>query len=57
MNRDHNGNVYSVYTDDEERFDTIIRTIKYARSSGDFELEDQYARLLQEEFGDTKLGS
>ena len=48
---DHTGTKYSISTDEEDRFDYLIKKIKVARNSGDYDSCSDYMNLLDQEFG------
>lgn len=50
MNRDHNGQAYSIATDDEDRFEFLVKQIKNALREGKNEAVDYYESLLNQEF-------
>lgn len=50
MNRDHTGRAYSIATDDEERFEFIVKQIKSALYEGKNTIVEHYESLLNQEF-------
>lgn len=50
MNRDHTGQAYSIDTDDEDRFEFLVKQIKIALNEGKIDVADNYKVLLNQEF-------
>ena len=50
MNRDHKGRAYSISTDDEDRFEFLVKQIKNAQNKALIDLLTHYESLLNQEF-------
>lgn len=47
---DHKGQAYSIATDDEDRFDYLVKQIKTALKQQETVVADAYESLLNQEF-------
>lgn len=55
MNRDHKGQAYSIATDDEERFEFLVKQAKNAQKKALIDLLTHYESLLNQEFSDCRF--
>ena len=55
MNRDHTGEAYSISTDDEDRFEFLVKQIKNALREGKNEAVVYYESLLNQEFSSLRF--
>lgn len=55
MNRDHTGEAYSIATDDEDRFDFIVKQLKTALKEGNTSVITYYESLLNQEFSNCRF--
>lgn len=55
MNRDHKGRAYSISTDDEDRFEFLVKQAKNAQNKALIDLLTHYETLLNQEFSDRRF--
>ena len=55
MNKDHNGQAYSIATDDEERFEFLVKQTKNALREGKTSAIEHYESLLNQEFSNCRF--